>query len=135
MTVVTWFKSRVVLEVVCMTMRTILTPLPPWKSWKHKMGLKWFFENFRMPWAKKASEGPKKGQKLVFSKYLENLWTFYIFEHILQKADKISEILKKISSKSDERFWFSSILKSKKRVARPKIEFLNGPTSKTVKSF
>ena len=78
-TVVTWFKSRVVLEVVCMTMRTILTPLPPWKSWKHKMGLKWFFENFCVPQAKFPLWGLKFGENMSFSqislKLVEN-WVF-----------------------------------------------------------
>ena len=85
---------------------------------KHK---KFFRADFVLLGPKRRAKVPKKAKNQKKPNILKTNKKFNFFNPISRKANKISEILKKISSKSDKRFGFYKIFKSKKRVASKKI--------------
>ena len=67
-----------------------------------------------------ATNLQKQSKNHIFPNISKTNEKIGIFDHILQKADKISEIFKKNSSKSDYRFGFQRFQKFEKPVASQK---------------
>ena len=85
--------------------------------WDRKWPKKRFSGRFQVPSPKKASEGPKKGQKSVFSKYLENWWKFIFLTPHPVKLIKFLRFKKKIHQNRTNGLDFRAF-RSRKSVSR-----------------